>query len=406
MAEWKLVIISGSDAELNSLQLSTALAVANGGTGVTSLSDITGDGKVIVTDGGSSVIGGNVSLALGGNVASGSNLNDISQLSSADGNFIVGSATGWVVENGATVRNSLGLGTADTVEFANLTVNQLTNDSAVGDSHLTGSFTGSFVGDGSQLTGLPSAAINTYNTSGDNRVITSVDSSTVQGEANLTFDGSILGVTGDASVSGDISGSKLQLNGIVAGTDNTVLILDTNGEVKTDEIDSRVWGSSLVDGSGASTRVSYWSDTNTLTSAATFTFDGTSLTVGSSTFGSNVNIAGDLIVQGTASFQHTDTLLVADKFILLNSGSASGDGGIIIQSGSSGAGNVIGWDDSARRFAFQMESVLDASSTVMTPDAYMAAVVDVDTAGFDKNSSVHQKAGNIMISGSEVWVYV
>jgi len=41
-------------------------------------------------------------------------LTTLAGLSSADGNFIVGSATGWVVESGATVRTSLGLGTAAT----------------------------------------------------------------------------------------------------------------------------------------------------------------------------------------------------------------------------------------------------------------------------------------------------
>lgn len=41
-------------------------------------------------------------------------LTAIAGLSSADSNFIVGSATGWVVESGATVRTSLGLGTAAT----------------------------------------------------------------------------------------------------------------------------------------------------------------------------------------------------------------------------------------------------------------------------------------------------
>lgn len=39
------------------------------------------------------------------------NLQILSGLSSADSNFIVGSALGWVVESGATVRTSLGLGT-------------------------------------------------------------------------------------------------------------------------------------------------------------------------------------------------------------------------------------------------------------------------------------------------------
>ena len=41
-------------------------------------------------------------------------LTTLSGLSSADGNFIVGSATGWVVESGSTARTSLGLGTAAT----------------------------------------------------------------------------------------------------------------------------------------------------------------------------------------------------------------------------------------------------------------------------------------------------
>jgi len=42
-------------------------------------------------------------------------LDTLAGLSSADGNFIVGSATGWVVESGATVRTSLGLGSLATL---------------------------------------------------------------------------------------------------------------------------------------------------------------------------------------------------------------------------------------------------------------------------------------------------
>ena len=77
----------------------------------------------------------------------------------------------------------------------------LTNISASG--HISAS---KFVGDGSELTGLSSAAISTYNTSGDNRIITSVNSSTVQGESNLTFDGTSL------NVNGEITSSKVLVN--------------------------------------------------------------------------------------------------------------------------------------------------------------------------------------------------
>ena len=74
----------------------------------------------------------------------------------------------------------------------------------------------SFAGNGSALTGLPSAAIATYSTSGDNRIITSVDATTVQGEANLTFDGTTLAVAG-ASSRFLVTGSAEIMRGLSVG---------------------------------------------------------------------------------------------------------------------------------------------------------------------------------------------
>jgi hypothetical protein len=51
---------------------------------------------------------------------------------------------------------------------------------------------------------------------------------------------------------------------IGAGTDDSVVVLNSSGYFKTDEIDSRVWGSTLVDGSGTAGYVTKWSDANTL----------------------------------------------------------------------------------------------------------------------------------------------
>ena len=77
----------------------------------------------------------------------------------------------------------------------------LTNISASG--HISAS---KFVGDGSELTGLSSAAISSYTNNGNNRVITSVNSTTVNSEANLTFDGTSL------NVNGEITSSKVLVN--------------------------------------------------------------------------------------------------------------------------------------------------------------------------------------------------
>ena len=77
----------------------------------------------------------------------------------------------------------------------------LTNISASG--HISAS---KFVGDGSELTGLSSAAISSYTNNGNNRVVTSVNATTVNGEANLTFDGTSL------NVNGELTSSKILAN--------------------------------------------------------------------------------------------------------------------------------------------------------------------------------------------------
>ena len=55
----------------------------------------------------------------------------------------------------------------------------------------------------------------------------------------------------------------LTITSIPTGTSNTVLVSDS-GVVTSDEIDSRVWGSTLVDGSGTTGKVPKWSDANTV----------------------------------------------------------------------------------------------------------------------------------------------
>ena len=56
-------------------------------------------------------------------------------------------------------------------------------------------------------------AISTYNNAADNRVITSVNSNTVQGEVNLTFDGTTLSTpTLTSSVGVHVTGSNPKLS--------------------------------------------------------------------------------------------------------------------------------------------------------------------------------------------------
>ena len=75
----------------------------------------------------------------------------------------------------------------------------------------------------------------------------------------LTVSGNI-SACGNAKIDGTITACNLG-----AGEDNSVVILDSDGKLRTDEIDSRVWDpSTLVDGSGSSNKVTKWIDGNTI----------------------------------------------------------------------------------------------------------------------------------------------
>ena len=192
-------------------------------------------------------------------------------------------------------------------------------------SALTGSFTGSFKGDGSQLTGIAS----TLNVSGS---------------------------TG---------------NGSVALQTQTLSILGTANEIET------------------------------VASAQ-------SVTIGlpnDVTIGQDLIVSRNLTVFGTASFQHTEDLDVADRFIRLASGSnAAGDGGIAIQQNSATNAEVFGFDSGATRWG--VSSSFDASQNAFTPDAYMA--LTLEGAGTDPTvvAARYQVKGNIFIGSDEgIWIY-
>jgi hypothetical protein len=111
------------------------------------------------------------------------------------------------------------------------------------------------------------------------------------------------------------STGTVTLSGLAAGTDNTVLVLNSSDEIVTDEIDSRVWGTSLVDGSGTAGYVSYWSDADTLAAEQY-------LATSRGGLGNNVTAigAGEILYStGTTAY---DSLAAGSSGQLLTSGGA------------------------------------------------------------------------------------
>ena len=113
--------------------------------------------------------------------------------------------------------------------------------------------------------------------------------------------------------------------------------------------------------------------TGALVFAGSPTFTGTANFAAISTSG-NVTVAGDLNVAGTASFTNTTSVLVADKFVLLASGSSTlSDGGIIIQNTAGGSGTAFYLEASSTgtygRFA--VTGSLNAGASTSTPDEFI-----------------------------------
>ena len=110
-------------------------------------------------------------------------------------------------------------------------------------------------------------------TIGINYILTGNGTSAMSAESGLRYFSSTLDVVGTVSASTALhTAGFISAPNLSAGVDNSVLILDADGIIKTDEIDSRVWGSTLVDGAGAANQISYWSDTNTQTGTSTFVY--------------------------------------------------------------------------------------------------------------------------------------
>jgi hypothetical protein len=125
-----------------------------------------------------------------------------------------------------------------------------------------------------------------------------------------------------------------------------------------------------------------------------------SLVTGASPSFVDLTLSGNLTVSGTTTNINTADLAIEDKFILLNSGSATGNSGIIAQNSSSnGQGTALFFDDTANRWSLDYTGA-NANTDVVAADARIAAVALSNT---DAN---YQKDGNIFIDSGDVFIYV
>ena len=155
-------------------------------------------------------------------------------------------------------------------------------------------FSGSFQGDGSSLTGIDGYAVAN---SANNRVITSVDSENGNAEANMSFDGSTLSITGDATLTGTITAATGTFVYQIFESSSTIITSGSNifGDKATDK--QQITGSLLQSGS-------FFQIGDTQTTGSTL-LSGSLLLTGSSALALRVTgstaLTGSLFVSGAVS---------------------------------------------------------------------------------------------------------
>ena len=118
----------------------------------------------------------------------------------------------------------------------------------------------------------------------------------------------------------------------------------------------------------------------------------------------NVSITGTLFVDGTTTTINSTNLNIEDKFLLLNSGSTgpSYEGGIIVESGSTGTGNAFYYDASDNRWSLK-GGLIATNASAVASEAFMSVAVLGTTASVE-SAGTYYKAGNIIIDGSDIFI--
>jgi hypothetical protein len=184
-------------------------------------------------------------------------------------------------------------------------------------------------------------------------VTTAAGALTLDGAGGVNIAGNAAEVDVTTSGAVDINSGAFTLNGSTVGIDGSGAL--TMGASEMD-----------IDADGG---VINMDATSTITIGGT---NATGVTIGKSD--TTVTIPGSLDVNGTLTTIDTTNLKVADRFILMASGSSAGDGGIVVETNGAGGGTALGYDDSASRWALSKQDDTSHDSTTITPRQYVVSV--------------------------------
>ena len=384
---WKKIIVSGSQAELNSLTVDNTLtANAFSGDGASITGVIHNSGEIASDISGSfTALSSSIATRFDGLTS------DYTELTNIPNGIVSSSAQ---ITSGLE-NQEVNLGTAAiTASFFKGDGSQLTNIDVAQSATVIDTFTNQTTVAVSHNFGSKNVLATVYN-SNDQQIfpasITTTDLNTVTVTFDVATSGRVIVGKGGHVVSGSIPFDNLL---------NVPTLVSSSNQVSLASVDGFSSYSSSV-----STRfdnlTSDYTELTNIPSGIVSSSAQIGLSNADSPQFTNLVLTGDLTVQGTTTSVQSTNLLVEDKFILLNSGSANPDvGGIVIDEGN-GAGHAFIYNNTAGRFGYTGSLASDA--TTATPDAFGAAVVDIDAGHID--ISEYQKNGNIKVDSGTIYIY-
>ena len=382
MANWKKVIVSGSNAELLTVTASFFKGDGSALTGVVAAS-----ANALTAGSGLSAAGTyDGSAARTFTVNSGSLLPYFSS-------SIFGTVTGDITINsagvsaiGATkVTNAMLAGSIANDKLTNSTITIGSTSTALGATSTTiaGLVSVTSTGFTGSLTGNASTVTTNANLTGD---VTST------GNATTLATVASAGTTGGSTA---IPVITINAKGLTTGI-TTAAVVAPAGTLTGGTLASNVLASSLT----------------SVGTLAGLTATGTAA-LATLTVSGDATVTGNLSVAGTASFTNTDNLNIKDKFILINSGSAAlADSGWITQYNAAGSGSAFYLEAASAgtfgRFAVAYDII--GTSTSLTPDEFVvtarvSASADIPTNPTWGGSS--NGSGNMFINSltGDVYIY-
>ena len=435
MAEWKKVIVSGSDAVLNTVTASafkgdgSALTgVAAGSLDIDNFSALGGASvaqgdNLLISDGGTEKkvtfsnfedsIFGNVSsditIAAGGAATIAADAVTFAKMQNISSNNVIlgnddGADSAVQELTAANVRTIINVEDgADVTDATNVTAAGALMDSEVTSLALIKGLTAA------QISGSFVQASASFSTR-----VTANDAKLTANTSNVTSAGALM----DSELS-SIADVKALDQSVIAGaapefattnmTDasNKRFMSDAQ-ETKLDSVESNadVTDTANVTSAGA------LMDSELADLAAVKAINQGLTTTSNVAFG-NVTLSGDLVVNGTTTTLNTTNLNVEDQFILVNSGSTAKDAGIVFggTSGTAQQGKALIWDYSYNsndgRLAISSTDVAHNSTSNFaagTTGYYVAGVFSGNSS--DAATAKADHAGNIRIESNEIYIYV